>query len=290
MAKALLIEDDYGRDAEAYYLKFPKEPISAKASLDVEKPAFIKQTSLSTLLLAIQKDAKAGTDIVIVSHGTDDGLTMGLFHGHPKFARTDNLNVLMGSETRDQKAEKLSLKPDLVTELLKKVDDVKKIGLGHIAFRGCSIGSNIGNLTTLKDLLGAKIVSATSLLSTYGLVGPRYFAKEKKQFEALWKQHQKSAHLHSGKSRAIFLTWPLKAGSIDDHVRLFFESEGGMLEWLQTYFIPGTTSATATSVKNKCPVHYLRQKPPVLPLDGTHKTHNVVVGYADFIRTSDEKP
>ncbi len=117
MAKAFIIDDDYGRLAEAYYLKFPEEPISAKATLTVDKPQFIPTTSLDTLLSLILetfKDKKGGTDLVVVSHGNQYGMIMGLFHRSPKVARTDNLVILMSDEPRDTKADKLSLKPELV--------------------------------------------------------------------------------------------------------------------------------------------------------------------------------
>jgi hypothetical protein len=284
---ALIIDDSYGRLAEAYYLKFPAEPISAKASFQVDKPTFIKETSLATMLSSIPTDTKAGSDFVIVSHGNDDGLTMGLFHKHPKAARTDHLITLMGEESRDKKAEKLSLKPDLVDQLVAKMEVVRKIGLGHLAFRGCSIGSKKRNLVALKDLFGAKSVSATSLLSTFGFGKPMYF-KDKKNFEAAWKKHAPSAHRFSGKSRVIFSTWKGKE-PLTEITLLAFESEDGMLEWLQTHFVSGTTSGTATSLKNNVPLHWLSHKPPILPLDGTHKGQEGAIGYADFMRTSEDK-
>jgi hypothetical protein len=291
MAKALIVNDEYGQFAEQYYLKFPQTPSSATASLQVETPAFIKQTSLDTLLSSIQNNAKAGSDLVIVSHGNDLGWTMGLFHRHPKVARTDHLITLMGGESLATKAEKLSLKPALVDQLLAKVQAVQKIGLGHIACRGCSIGSNIRNLTTLKDLLGAKIVSATNLLSDFGHARPEYFDKDaqaKKRFETVKQQLEGKAHVFSGKSTVLFLIWPDKKDPLKQHNRLILESEGGMLEWLQHHFISGTPAAVAKAVRNSCPVHYLLHQPPIFPLDGTHKTHNPVLAYADFIHTSDE--
>jgi hypothetical protein len=288
MAQALIIDDSYGRLAHAYYLKFPQEPISATASLPVEKLATIKETSLDSLLSLIQKDAKAGNDLVIVSHGNDDGLTMGLFRGHPKVASTDHLDTLLGNEPRDKKGEKLSLRLDLVDQLVSKVAAVQKIGLGHVAFRGCSIGGKLKHMTTLKSLLRAKIVSATNLLSTFGAVKPEYFDKDKKKFEQLSDQLGASANIHSGNSKALFMTRPGKE-AFTELIRLIFDKESGLLEWLQTHVVSGTTPDVAKSVRNNCPVHYLTQTPPILPLDGTHKTHQPVLAYADFIHTSEEK-
>ena len=48
-------------------------------------------------------------------------------------------------------------------------------------------------------------------------------------------------------------------------IELYMEKEDVMLEWLQKHFVASTTSAVATAVKSKVPLHYLSAKPPVLP-------------------------
>jgi len=271
MAKALIIDDAYGHDAEPYYLKFPEEPASAKVRFTVEKPQFIPTTSLDTLLSSILttfKDKKGGTDLVVITHGNQHGMTMGLFHKHPKVSHTDNLITLMSDEPRDKKAEKLSLRPDLVDQLIAKMDAVRKVGLGHVAFRGCTIAEKIRNLTTLKDFLGSDTVSATKLYSTFGF-GLTKYIKDKKTFEKLWALHEKGGHRYEGKSRVILVTRPGKE-ALTEIIELYMEKEDVMLEWLQKHFVASTTSAVATAVKSKVPLHYLSAKPPVLPLEYGH--------------------
>lgn len=288
MAKALIINDAFGLLARDYYLKFPEEPISAKAILPVEKPTLVEQMSLDTLLAAILKtftDKKAGADLVIVSHGSERGMAMGLYPGHPKKANTDNLQMLMGSESRDKKAEALSLKPELVDQLISKMGAVRKIGLGHVAFRGCLIGGNPANLSTLKDFLGATVVSATSLLSTYGTGIPKYVT-DKKKFDDLVKKFDKSGNIHEGAARVILATTPDKAPNTDI-IMFYLESKEVMLEWLQTHVDASSTKATATAVEVNTPLHYLSYTPPILPLDGLSKKGGI--GYADFIRDTNEK-
>ena len=267
MAKALIIDDDYGHDAEPYYLKFPEEPASDKVMLTVEKPQFIPTTSLDTLLSSILttfKDKKAGTDLVVVTHGNQHGMTMGLFHRHPKTAHTDNLITLMSNETLDEKAEKLSLKPALVDQLIANMDAVRNVGLGHVAFRGCTIAENIRNLSTLKDFLGSATVSATKLYSTFGFGLPKY--PNKKTFEKQWALHEKDGHRYDGKSRVILVTRPSKE-PLKEIIELYMEAEDVMLEWLQKHFVANTSDAVSKAVKNNVPLHYLSAKPPVLPLE-----------------------
>jgi hypothetical protein len=291
MAKALIINDPYGELARTYYAKFPQEPVSAKTILPVEDPKLVDQMSMDTLLTAILKtfnDKKAGSDLVIASHGNKNGMLMGLYPGHPKKAVTSNLQVLMGGESRDKKADFLSLKPDLVDQLIGKMEAVRKIGLGHIAFRGCTIGENPFNLSTLKDFLGASVVSGTGLLSTYGNGIPKY-VKDKKKFDALVKRFEHSGSVYDGSARVILATSPGKE-AYTEIVYFYLESEDVLLEWLQTHVVAGTTKAAATSVKVNTPLHWLSRKPPVLPLDGVSKKGGATIGYADFIRDTNETP
>jgi hypothetical protein len=291
MAKALIINDAYGQLARAYYLKFPEEPISAKTILPVEDPTLVEQMSMDTLLAAILKifsDKKAGSDLVITSHGNENGMVMGLYPGHPKKAVTDNLQMLMSGESRDKKADRLSLKPDLVDQLISKMEAVRKIGLGHVAFRGCTIGEKPRNLSTLKDFLGASVVSGTGLLSTYGNGIPKY-VKDKKKFDGLVKRFEKSGRIYDSSARVILATSPGKE-PLTEIIYFYLESEEVMLEWLQTHVVAGTTKATATSVKVNTPLHWLSRKPPVLPLDGFSKKGGATIGYADFIRDTNETP
>jgi hypothetical protein len=282
MAKALIINDPYGILARDYYLMFPEEPVSAKTILPIENPTLVEQMSMDTLLTAVLKDKKAGSNLVIVSHGNQYGMIMGLYPNHPKKAISDNLQVLMGSESRDKKAELLSLKPEKLDQLIDKMNQVRKIGLGHVAFRGCTIGVNHFNLTTLKDFLGASVVSGTSLLSTYGMGLPKY-VKDKKKFDELMKRFANDGNNYDGSARVILATSPGKE-AYTEIIFFYLESEDVMLEWLQKHVDASATKAHAVSVKARTPLHWLSYKPPVLPLDGQKGG----VGYADFIRDSNE--
>jgi hypothetical protein len=287
MAKVLIINDDYGQLARSYYLRFPEEPI-LKAILPVEKPVLVERMSIATLLTAILaafKDKQVGTDLVIVSHGNENGMVMGLFPGHPKNARTDNLLTLMGGETRDKKAELLSLRPELIDELITKMEAVRKIGLGHVAFRGCTIGTKSRNLSVLKDFLGAGVVSGTNLYSTFG-PGLAHYVTSKKKFDALVERYEKTGHIYESSARVILATSPAKE-AYTEIIIFYLESEDVLLDWLQTHLVSSTTKDTAVAVKSNVPLHYLSGKPPVLPLDGVSKKGGVRVGYADFIRDTD---
>ena len=282
MAEALIIDDAYGVEAKAYYEKIPDEPTSAKASLSVESVHSIPKTSLLTTLESIQKVAKAGTDLVLVSHGNESGLTMGLTPKFGRTAKTNNLQILLSQDTPEKIADKFSMKPDIMKDLLAKAEAVRKIGLGHVAFRGCSIGAEVRNLNTLKEFLGATEVSGTSLLSTFGHVRPTV-PDSKKLFDANWMKFAKNGHRYEGKDggRVIFVHRPSKEEALKDNLFLILESKKLLLEWLRVHFLASATQNVATAMENNARVHYLWRSPAVMPLDG--RADPSTVGYNDFM-------
>ena len=285
MARTLIIKDAFGKLALKYYEEFPQEPLSADTREPVENPALVDNMSMDTLLSAILKDKKSSANLIIVSHGNEFGMVMPLYPGEQQRAISENLQVLMGSDTSDQKAKRLSLTPAKVDQLIDKMKEVRKIGLGHVAFRGCKIGMKIFNLTTLRDFLGASLVSGTSVLSAYGFGLPKY-EKDKAKFDRLMKQYQGNINIFQGSARVILA---IKMNEEDHTSTVFFflESEDVMLEWLQACVFADATKAHAVAVKNKTPMHWLQHTFPALPLDGVGNS-KAAVGYADFIRNSNE--
>jgi hypothetical protein len=103
MAKALIIDDAYGRMALNYYQRFSSEPAGTGGSVFVDDRAVIPNTSLDATLDAILKGGNGPLprpDIVLVTHGNERGLTMRLFPYHRTDARTDNIKVLMDNTCR----------------------------------------------------------------------------------------------------------------------------------------------------------------------------------------------
>lgn len=283
MATTLVNDDDYGKLAIWYYTHFPDEPISAKASLTAEKPAVMPKTSLLSLLESVLT-AKKGTDLIVVSHGYDKGMIMPIMRGMDALATTQNLEILMGGDSK--KIEAFGAKPDAMADLLAKAEAVRKIGLGHVAFRGCSIGSQKRNLEILRDFLGAADVSAASVLSTFGKVKPA-IPRSQSHFNQLWTKYKDRAHLFTGSSgRAIFWRGPHPKAKLDDLILLYIEKKEVLHEWFQALFLPGTSSATATKLMLHTPVHYLRRDIAVMPLDG--RSDVTILGYADFIASASD--
>src|SRR4051812_11249978 len=120
MAKALIIDDAFGKLAHAYYALIPNEPLSATASLTVDSRTTIPKTSLKTLLSTIKDQATGGDDLIIVSHGNQNGMIMKLNvdASHGVAAISARLNTLTGTESAADKAKQLGITESMVNELL----------------------------------------------------------------------------------------------------------------------------------------------------------------------------
>lgn len=279
----MVINDGYGQLASWYYNHFSIEPISAKETLAAEKPSTIPKTSLQTLLEVLLKFTP-NTDVIIVAHGFDHGMVMPIVPGSRSAAKTEALSRLMEGDTK-KLVGTYGLSENTVQDLLAKAEAVRKIGLGHIAFRGCSIGSNKRNLQVLRDFLGAKDASAASVLSTYGYARPDVVSAGK--FDQAWKNYSGKAHRFEGSNgKLIFWRAPHPREQYADVTKLMVTDKKVLHEWFQAVFDPKTSGATATKHANKTPLHYLVYEPPVMPLDGVGNP--TALGYLDFIsRASD---
>lgn len=273
MAKALIIDDAYGKVAMKYYKRFPEEPVSAGSTIVVENPEHIPKTSLNTMLQAII-DAWAkprnGPDFVLVSHGNERGLTMRLFPGHATDSRTEVLEVLMDStETRESKAKRLKLTPAQIDTLTGKISTVQSLGLSTVEFRGCNIGRNQKNLDVLKTLFGASgWVGAPDELSTFGTVNPR-FSKTEAQFDKWVESYSAKGNSFAHADRVIFYITPIPK-THTDKIELFVEDKSILPEWLSTMMSNTAPSKFQHWMEANLPVHYLTVIPPILPLDGNN--------------------
>lgn len=265
MAKALIIDDDYGKLAHAYYALVPSEPINRNESLDIDSRTTIPKTSLVTLLSAIKAQAASGDDLVIVVHGNQTGMIIKLnqdARGAPD-AVTARLNTLTGTESAADKARQLTLTEAMVKELLTLIDDCQKLKLGHVAFRGCSIGANTDNLKVLRDLFGAKAVSATDLLSTFGGSGKPSIARKPADFEGFKKTYGRNGTVWQDK--VMFYSIPLPEHKTK--TRLFARKKEDIAAWMQAMFDPSRKAVHEQFMETNVPVHYLPDTRPILPLD-----------------------
>ncbi len=270
MAKGLIIDDDYGRLARAYYQRFGTEPVDATIGIAVDSPSHIPHTSLDTTLQAIidafgkGRDFQ-GPDLVIVSHGNERGMTMRLFPGHRTDSRSTVLRTLMDTSLSiAQIAKQIFTTEAQAAALIDKMNQVRGAGLSVVEFRGCTIGRVPENLAALKDFLGAKEVGGPDVLSTYGAVTPRMVSST--QFDH-WQRNFASTAVFASMSsgRVGFRIVVVKGGSLIDMIA---ENNDAIAEWLRLFMSSSAPDGFENWMRHRLPVHYLQVIPPILPNDG----------------------
>lgn len=271
MAKAFIIDDEFGTYAHAYYALIPDEPITKAASLSVASRTTIPKTSLKTLLATIKANATAGDDLIIVSHGNQNGMIMKLNPDakHSVAAISARLNTLTGTENSADKAKQLGISEDQVNELLSLITDCQGIKLGHVAFRGCSIGINKNNLEILRDVLGAKEVSGTDMFSTYGVTSKPSVATKAGDFEGWKKSFGKNSDLWADK----VMFYSVDLADEKTKIGLYVRDKNDLAEWLKVNFLPSRKSTFEHFMEVAIPVHYLDDAAPILPQNSDYSAH-----------------
>jgi hypothetical protein len=142
------------------------------------------------LLQAMVEKCTKQTDILIVDHGTETGLSMKLIGGDSGvhvsgsqveakldrktlalWERKENNEVVWGSV-----ATALGLSYDELEKLEELVQKVRKLHLNRLALRACSVGQSAKTLTMLKRFFGCASLSAPKYLDIYFQI-PVDFAK-----------------------------------------------------------------------------------------------------------------
>jgi hypothetical protein len=269
MATALIIDDAYGQLAWNYYERFSGEPCGAGGSVIVDNKTTIPNTSLDTTLQAILAGNYGPIprpDIVLVTHGNERGLTMRLFPHHRTDSRTDNLQVLMDqSLSRENKAKQLSITATQLDSLTDKIKQVRNLFLGFVEFRGCNIGKNLANLTTLRDLLGAASVTGTDVKSDYGWVVP-HISRSAAEFDQWLKFHGATATVTTLQNGRVGFLAKLTAHAAV--LTLVAETKDALPDWLYGCIDPLGFSPLMSFqpwMRLKLPIHYLHLAPPILP-------------------------
>lgn len=169
------------RDAQEYYSAYPSEPSGRGSFLQVTSPGYMLgggAVNLEGLLQAISSTGVAGQDLLVVVHGAEDGLGLPVVAGceNPR-ANTEFLNSLNDASNDADLARRwrqsyqggaASFDAAAIGRLRTLRDAVRLLHLNTFHFRGCSIGSDVGNLNALRNFLGCQAVSATSVSNVYG--------------------------------------------------------------------------------------------------------------------------
>lgn len=275
MAKGLMIHDQFGELAVNYYTRFPDEVVDRSISIIVEQPVRVNRTSLSELLKAIiqawTSKKFAGSDLLLVTHGNERGLTMRLFPGHRTDARSDCLDVLMSNQSERDKAQQLYLTPAQVGELVGLMNQVRNLKINSVEFRGCNIGLQKRNVNVLKDFFNANWrVTAPDVLSVYGYANPDV-ARDSAQMDR-WIQRL-------GQSAWVFT---LNAGRFafqyyqhSNRIIFLVENLEVLPEWIKRYIYPHAPDKFEGWMRRQLPLHFFVTPDPYFPQEGSYVQHLV---------------
>lgn len=179
-------------DAPAYYRMFPTEPIPGKGSIRVGTIQNLPKMTAWQLLEGIKGKAEKGQDILCVSHGIAEGLSIPLVPGSEAFLQENVLDVLKayeeGKEAAGSAAPKLFLSPEKFEAFWQLIHDVRALKLGRVDLRACIIGSKKTTLEKLKAFFGCSRCCAPVSFDVFGTIdpgtpGPTAIEKLRKKFK-----------------------------------------------------------------------------------------------------------
>jgi hypothetical protein len=112
-------------------------------------------------------------------------------------------------------------------------------------------------------LLGAKSVSGTDMLSTYGAASNPWIEKKSGDFEK-WKT---SYGIHSTIWDDKVMMYSIDLKDFTTKIGLFARDKSDIAGWLKAMFLSSRKETFEHFMEVSVPVHYLDDRTPVLPLD-----------------------
>jgi len=235
-AVAIAFVSDVHPAAAAYYRQAKKEPIAPSGDLAVTSIVPLdKKASVEDLLKLIAKKTPRGGDILIVSHGTDDGLILHWTAGNRSDLDKDTINAFLdSSKSNADKVKVLQLKDEKTLKRLQGVwQTVQKLQLGRVEFRSCHVGQFDATLGALRRFFGAKIAGAPDLEDAYAPLG-------NPESDADWKKNKNMADAVSdsvGGGVVEYLLEQNPASTTEFKFHWRADTTKAQAAWLNKYFI-----------------------------------------------------
>lgn len=183
-AVAIILAGPHGLPmAPHWYRLNPVEPIGGQSTLTVKDSVIAEKLTIESIFDKIM--AEGNTEVIIVCHGTDMGLSIPILNASKPedLVHIDTITFLSLDKPSQQVVAGTTLNMPVksdkdvadiakttapqVAALRKKMNDVRSMKLKHVAFRACNMG-NSETLETYRALFGAASVSAPTEFDTYG--------------------------------------------------------------------------------------------------------------------------
>jgi hypothetical protein len=181
-ALAIIQGGDRGHpSAPPWYRASPAEPIGNKSKIVVTDVVVQRAMTLESIMdTIIERNQK---QVVIVCHGSAEGLAIPFVLGSSVGAESSNISRLSADRVlKNRDGNNTPITPDSgmshqisekrLKSLRVKMNQVRGIGLDHVAFRNCFMGKSLDTLDGFRLLFGAKSLSAPKLKDSYGTFTP----------------------------------------------------------------------------------------------------------------------
>jgi hypothetical protein len=174
--------------AAPWYKAAPVEPVGNKSTIKVDNVVEIENLTIEKILDKLI-ELKSPDEVVIVAHGSSEGLAIPLMHGASAGAEKASIRAIaQDHETEEddglggryklpamsvkRAASITTLSEANVTALRQKMSKVRARKLKHVAFRSCDMGASRETMGLFRMLFGAASVSAPDVYDSYGHFNP----------------------------------------------------------------------------------------------------------------------
>ncbi len=170
-------------EAGPYWSLRPTEPLGPGLGSVIVKEGFDVKIDLMLSHLLNLFDPDSWTDHgdthVVVGHGTNEAMNLGLSDEYTKVLRLKDLQQLIKFVKGDVPDKVIETKYHVdASALLEKLDRFSFLSLNHLAIRACNIGNNDAYLRALAELLNVKSISAPIRRDFFTAISPMHVTKK----------------------------------------------------------------------------------------------------------------
>jgi len=226
--------------AGPYYNLYPVEPTPSSITSDWiksdGKPVFPKTKKLDEWLTAIA--GAGGGNIVLVCHGTNDGLTLHIGDkGVTLFIEAlDAIRLNQeGKKSNVDTAQILKMEPDAYGTLKALIERVQKLKLNRVDVRACEIGQNDVVMSALQQFFNCNTFCAPKLLDSFGHIDWGQFVKDPATFDKWVKEHR-GAEISGSVGNRFGFSIVVRVGV---RLQAIAESANGVKAWADSKMPPG---------------------------------------------------
>jgi hypothetical protein len=260
MSADVIIDSSAHPDADAWYRLRRAEPIGGGRSIGIGSTFPLTRYSLDSILDTVIDRVSGGSDLIIVGHGRETGLSAKLFQSSRDQRFRSEIATMLATDRASERdglrlppisvaraAEICMISEPQVTSLRAKMNQVRAKRLGHVAFRACLMGAWPDTLDPYREFFGCRSVSALDLRDTYGHFA---LARTEPRFDS-WVDHRRRGrhawHCYVYGEAPDRVAVATRGGENDEHsyqLEAAAESDSGFRNWRGSNLTTGGFSSS----------------------------------------------